>query len=95
MEKITSKGVLKYRMPNILEVYTLLDESGVNNGVSETLKIKRNVIQNMGCLIDISGIDGVSSYDELLNYPDELIIPLSDIANEVIDKVFDVFKKKD
>jgi hypothetical protein len=94
MEKQTNKGVLKYRMPNILEVYDLLDLSGVNNGVNETLKIKRNVIQHMYSLIDFSGIENASSYEELLNMPEDMMLPLSDIADEVIAKIFEVFKKK-
>lgn len=94
MEKQTEKGILKYRMPNVLEVYDLLDLSGVNNGVSETLKVKRNVIQHMSALIDFSEIEDVKSYEDLLNIPEVVMIPLSDIADEVISKIFEVFKKK-
>ena len=81
-------------MPNVLEVYDLLDLSGVNNGVSETLKVKRNVIQHMSALIDFSEIEDVKSYEDLLNIPEVVMIPLSDIADEVISKIFEVFKKK-
>ncbi len=94
MEKITSKGILKYRMPNVLEVYDLLDSSGVNSGVVETLKIKRNVIASMESLLDYSSIDGVKSYQDILNDPEEMILPLGEIADEVIAKIFEVFKKK-
>jgi hypothetical protein len=94
MEKITSKGVLKYRMPNVLEVYDLLDSSGVNSGVVETLKIKRNVIASMESLLDYSLIEGVKSYQDILNDPEEMILPLGEIADEVIAKIFEVFKKK-
>jgi hypothetical protein len=94
MEKITSKGILKYRMPNVLEVYDLLDSSGVNSGVVETLKIKRNVIASMESLLDYSLIEGVKSYQDILNDPEEMILPLGEIADEVIAKIFEVFKKK-
>lgn len=94
MEKQTSKGVLKYRMPNVLEVYDLLDASGVNGGITEMLKIKRNVIASMEVLLDYSAIEGVSSYGDLLNNPEEMTMPLAEIADEVIAKIFDVFKKK-
>ena len=94
MEKQTEKGVLKYRMPNVLEVYDLLDVSGVNNGVVDTLKIKRNVIQNMSAMIDFSEIKDADSYEAVLNMTDEMILPLSDIADEIIGKIFEVFKKK-
>lgn len=90
----TSKGILKYRMPNVLEVYDILDVSGVNSGVSDSLKIKRNIISEMGYLIDISSIEGVSSYEELLMLTDEMILPLSDISDEIMSKIFELFKKK-
>lgn len=93
-EKQTERGVLKYRMPNILELYDLLDASGVNGGMSEILKVKRNVIAHMGKLIDYSEIEGASSYEELLNMLDVMILPLSEIADELIAKILDVSKKK-
>jgi hypothetical protein len=94
MEKITEKGVLKYRMPNVLEVYDLLDASGVNSGIVDTLKIKRNVIAEMKSLVNYSEISEVSSYEGLLELSDEMTMPLSEIADEVIGKIFEVFKKK-
>jgi hypothetical protein len=89
----TEKGLLKYRMPNLLEAYDLLEESGVNDKVSN-LKLKKNIIGAMGNLIDYSGIEGVESYSDLLNNIDEMAKPLSDIADEVILKAFGAFKKK-
>ena len=94
MEKITSKGILKYRMPNVLEVYDLLDSSGVNSGVVETLKIKRNVIASMESFVDYSSIEDAKSYQDIINNPEEMILPLGEIADEVIAKIFEVFKKK-
>ena len=89
----TSKGVLKYRMPNILEAYDLLDTSGIQLGVS-TLKLKRNIIDSMGPMIDYSGIEGVDSYQNLLTMVDDMVMPLGAIADEIIMKTFDAFKKK-
>jgi hypothetical protein len=93
-EIVTPKGVLKYRMPNILEAYDLLDASGVNQGNLNILKLKRNIICEMSCLLDFSSIEGVSSYEGLLLDVENMIGPLSEIADEVISKTFDVFKKK-
>lgn len=90
----TPKGILKYRMPNILEAYDVLEASGVTTGESSHLKLKRNIIKNMAPLVDFSGIEGVSSYEELLECVDEMITPLSAIADEIIIKSFTVFKKK-
>lgn len=94
MEKQTEKGVLKYRMPNILESYDILECSGITEGKPSQLKMKRNIIASMGYLIDFSEIEGVSSYDDLLNDTENMIIPLGEIADEVIVKAFSAFKKK-
>ena len=94
MEKQTEKGVLKYRMPNILESYDILECSGITEGKPSQLKMKRNIIASMGYLIDFSAIEGVASYDELLNDTENMIVPLGEIADEVIVKAFSAFKKK-
>lgn len=94
MEIETKKGVLKYRMPNILEAYDLLEASGITNGVTSTLKLKRNIIKEMEFLVDFSEIKEFSSYDNLLNDVEDMIEPLGKIADEVVVKTFEVFKKK-
>ena len=94
MEKQTDKGVLKYRMPNILESYDILECSGITEGKPSQLKMKRNIIASMGYLIDFSEIKEVSSYDDLLNDTENMIVPLGEIADEVIVKAFSAFKKK-
>jgi len=94
MEKQTDKGVLKYRMPNILESYDILECSGITEGKPSQLKMKRNIIASMGYLIDFSEIEGVSSYDDILNDTENMIIPLGEIADEVIVRAFSAFKKK-
>jgi hypothetical protein len=90
----TDKGVLKYRMPNILEAYDLLDASGINSGNYNMLKLKRNIIESMGPLINVESIEGYESYNDLLLDTENMMAPLSAIADEVIEKTFDVFKKK-
>lgn len=94
LSKETSKGVLKYRMPNILESYDILECSGVTEGKPSQLKMKRNIIASMGYLLDFSEVEGMSSYDDLLNDTEEMIIPLGEIADEIIIKAFSAFKKK-
>ena len=93
-EIVTDKGILKYRMPNILEAYDLLEASGISNGEVSTLKLKRNIIKEMKYLIDFSGTEGVETYDQLLEDIETMITPLSIVADEVILKSFAVFKKK-
>lgn len=91
-DKETSKGVIKYRMPNIIEAYEILETSGVGSGVS-ILSMKSKVIKQMEPLLDYSSI-GVKDYAELLTMVDDMIIPLSEIADEIILKAFVAFKKK-
>jgi hypothetical protein len=93
MEKITSKGVLKYRMPNILEAYDILEASDIANGNKSILMLKRNIIGKMAFLLDCSSIEGFTSYEEMLNDL-EFTQPLSEIADEIAAKAFDAFKKK-
>lgn len=94
IEKITEKGVLKYRMPNILEAYDILDASGVSSGAKTAVSLKKNVILAMECIVDYSGIEGVTKYSDLFDMVEEMITPLSEIADEVIIKTFEAFKKK-
>jgi hypothetical protein len=95
ISKETAKGILKYRMPNILEAYDLLESAGQGGAIKPSiLSMKRNIISSMGSLVDFSSVDGVKSYDDLLTLTDDMIQPLSDIADEIIVKTFDAFKKK-
>lgn len=90
----TDRGILKYRMPNILEAYDLLDASGITSGEASNLKLKRNIISAMEVFIDFSGIEGVETYSDLLNDTENMMQPLSDISDIMIAKCFSVFKKK-
>lgn len=94
MEKQTERGVLRYRMPNILESYDILEASGITEGKPSQLKLKRNIIAGMEFLIDCSGIEGSPSYQDLLNDSENMIVPLGEIADEIIIKAFSAFKKK-
>ena len=59
----TSRGVLKYRMPNILEIYDILESSEITKGQTSEIKLKRNIIGILGPMLDISGVDGMNSFD--------------------------------
>lgn len=93
LEKKTTKGLLKYRMPNIIEAFDLLDLSGVAEGNSNNLKLKKNIIMGMSELVDVSEMEGISTYSDLLNELD-LISEISSIADEVIVLAFGAFGKK-
>ena len=93
-EIVTDKGILKYRMPDALESFDLLDASGVNDGVVKILHLKRNMIAAMENLIDYSELEGINTYKDLLIDIDISLRCLSQIADEVIEKTFEAFKKK-
>lgn len=90
----TEKGILKYRMPNILESYDILESSGVTEGKPSQLKMKRNIIASMGHLLDFSDIQEYTTYEDVLNDTENMIVPLGEIADLVIIKAFSAFKKK-
>jgi hypothetical protein len=94
LEIKTDLGLLKYRMPNLIEIYDLLDKSDAVSNANRPFKIKKEFIKNMGDLVDISSLEGISSYDDLLKETEIMAQPLSQIADEVFVKVSGIFEKK-
>lgn len=93
LEKQTSKGVIKYRMPNIVEGYEFLALIETVDGASGFFKAKAKFISNLSPLIDYSAC-GFSSYEELLNDKENMMFPLSEIAQEVFDDITGALAKK-
>lgn len=90
----TKKGVLKYRMPNILEAYDLLEASQITSGETNPLKLKRNIISKLNLFVDFSDCKGIESFDDLISDVENFIEPLGVIADQIILKTFSAFKKK-
>ena len=90
----TSKGVLKYRLPNILEIYDIVEGTSSIKGDHSMMKIRREIIARMSPIVDYSGIKDVSSYEDMLNDPDNFFAPLRDIADVLIAKMSEVITKK-
>jgi endonuclease III-like uncharacterized protein len=93
LEKKTGKGVLKYRMPNVVEGYEFLSLVENTQGTSGFFKAKAKFISNLSPLLDYS-ICGYSSFDELLNDKENMMQPLSEISQEVLDDIMVAFQKK-
>lgn len=92
-EKQTLKGVLKYRMPNVIEGFDFLSMvEGIKNG-ADLFRVKGKFISKMDSLIDYSAC-GYGSWDELLNDKEAMFHPLSEIAQEIFDDVTAVLVKK-
>lgn len=91
----TEWGILKYRYPNVLESYELLNLSGVSSGESDVFTVKKNILANIGNLFDLSQMEDAKSYNDLINDPDKFMDILNTIADELTIKIFMVFRKKD
>lgn len=87
--------VIKYRMPNIVEVYDLLDAADASENFAKPLKMKGEFIKNMGHLIDVSSL-GVESYEDALKIEntEKMIGPLTELADIFYSKIVEVFAKK-
>lgn len=95
MEKQTSRGILKYRMPTILEaikyVRILRDFFATDDLVGARLVLMENIKD----LLDYSGLDGISSFDEINNQSEVFTSALYQISDEILSKVVESFAKKD
>ncbi len=92
-EKNTEKGVLKYRMPNVVEGYEFLSMIEAVNDASGFFKAKAKFIANLGPLLDFSAC-GYQNYSELLNDKKVMMHPLSEISQEVFDDITEALQKK-
>lgn len=94
LEKQTSKGVLKYRMPNISEGYHFLSMSEDIGTARGILALTGKIIETMGNLVNTSSV-GYDSYTEMLNDKENMWKPLTEISNEIINDINGVLIKKD
>lgn len=90
----TSKGILKYRMPNIIEVYDILDTAKIFDPNKNLIQIRGEIVKNISPLIDFSELKDVNSYEDLINNPDDFFAPLSDLADVLITKMSELLTKK-
>lgn len=93
IEKKTGKGVLKYRMPNVVEGYEFLSMVETVTGASGFFKAKAKFIANLGQLLDYSAC-GYSDYNDLLDDKENMMHPLSEISQEVFDDISAALQKK-
>ena len=90
----TAKGVLKYRNPTVLENMEMLKASREFFKNEDPLGAKIEIIKQIKPLLDYSGLEGINSFEDLNQYGDEMTIPLSDIADQILNKVAGAFAKK-
>jgi hypothetical protein len=67
----TSKGILKYRNPTIIENMHLLKEAKEYFKNEDPIGAKISIMERIGPLLDFSEMDGIKSFEELNNHGDE------------------------
>jgi hypothetical protein len=94
LEKNTKKGVLKYRMPNIVEGFEFLSMIEAIKTSGDFYRVKGKFIAGMSCLLDYSAL-GYDGYDKLLEDKENMLHPMSEIAQEVFNDITGALAKKD
>ena len=90
----TSKGVLKYRNPTVIENMRLLKDAKEHFRNEDPIGAKISIMENIGMLLDFSEMDGIKSFDDLNQHGDEMTLPVSIIADEILNKLVGAFQKK-
>lgn len=90
----TSKGVLKYRNPTVIENMHLLKEAKEFFKNEDAIGAKIAIMEKVGTLLDFSEMDGVKSFEELNQLGEEMTLPISQIADEILAKLVGAFAKK-
>lgn len=90
----TSKGVLKFKSPDVFQNHEFLRSARPFFAADDAIGAKIQILKDMGPLIDYSGIEGVTSYEQLCSMGDEMTLPLTNIADKILEKVTQAFKKK-
>lgn len=95
MNKIeTTRGILKYRNPTIIENMKLLKAAKLGLSTGDIMDAKIAVMENIEPLLDFSEMKDVKSFDDLNNLGDEMTYHLAGIADNILDKIIGVFTKK-
>lgn len=90
----TSKGVLKYRNPTVIENMKLLKDAKEFFKNEDPIGAKISIMEKLGPLLDFSEMEDIKSFEDLNNFGDEMTLPLSLIADEILEKIVSVFSKK-
>jgi len=90
----TKRGVLKYRLPNVSECFEIIGltvgEDGKPLSIFET---KKKVIKIAAELADYESV-GYSSRQEMIDDPENMLMPLSEIADQFYVLTINSFSKK-
>jgi hypothetical protein len=90
----TPKGILKYRNPTVLENMTLLKDARSYFSKDDPIGAKISIMEKLSPLLDYSELEGITSFEELNIYGEEMTVPLSEIADDILSKLVVAFTKK-
>lgn len=90
----TPKGVLKYRYPTVIENMQFLKKSKDFFRDNDPIGAKISIMENLEPMLDYSELEGISNFAELNSYGEEMTMPLSQIADDIMEKISEAFKKK-
>jgi hypothetical protein len=93
-EKKTSKGVLKYRMPTIIESVSLIRLVRGCFELNDTVGAKLILMENIKELFDYSAMDGVKSFEDLNSDSEEFTSILFEVSDDILNKIVGAFSKK-
>ena len=95
MNKIeTSMGILKYRNPTVIENMKLLKDAKEYFRNEDPIGAKISIMEKIGPLLDFSEMNEIKSFEDLNNHGDEMTLPVSLIADEILNKLVGAFAKK-
>ncbi len=95
MNKIeTPMGILKYRNPTVIENMKLLKEAKDFFRTEDPIGAKISIMEKLGPLLDFSEMNDIKSFEDLNAHGDEMTLPLSIIADEILNKLVGAFAKK-
>jgi hypothetical protein len=91
----TSKGVLKYRNPTIIETIALVKILREFFATEDLVGAKLKVMENIKDLLDYSEMNDIKNFDDLNSFGEEMTGVLYDISGVIFNKVVGAFAKKD
>lgn len=87
-------GVLKYRNPTVIENMKLLKDAKEYFRNEDPIGAKISIMEKIGPLLDFSEMNEIKSFEDLNNHGDEMTLPVSLIADEILNKLVGAFAKK-
>lgn len=85
---------MKYRHPTVLENMKLLKEAKEFFGSNDPIGAKIAIMEKIELLLDFSEMEGIKNFEELNQHGEEMTLPISEIADDILNKLVSAFAKK-